>query len=349
MKTQQILLQIIRLPANCTSYRQYITRISRRILSDLKQAYPTVEIDEAEAVWDALNDILESEEEDVKFIFVLDEWDFIFHRDFVTDRDKAEYIDFLSNLLKDQPYVELAYMTGILPIAKYSSGSELNMFYEYTMASEERFSEYFGFTEEEVAMLFARYQSLTENQKITLDGLQEWYNGYHTKGGKRIYNPRSIVAALTNNNLGNYWTSSGPYDEIYYYIRHNTAAIRDDLALMVSKIPVHANIQEYAATSMNLTTRNEIFSAMAVYGFLSFENGYVRIPNRELMERFDDMLKKELRDYYRIEREDKAGIGYVDFIFYPETNPHADGIIPELKVGHTAAEALRQIKEKSIP
>lgn len=395
------------LPANCGSYRQYITRISRRILSDLKQAYPTVEIDEAEAVWDALNDILESEEEDVKFIFVLDEWDFIFHRDFVTDRDKAEYIDFLSNLLKDQPYVELAYMTGILPIAKYSSGSELNMFYEYTMASEERFSEYFGFTEEEVAMLFARYQSLTENQKITLDGLHEWYNGYHTKGGKRIYNPRSIVAALTNNNLGNYWTSSGPYDEIYYYIRHNTAAIRDDLALMVSKIPVHANIQEYAATSMNLTTRNEIFSAMAVYGFLSFENGYVRIPNRELMERFDDMLKKEpslgyvyqlaeksermlkatlekdittmldilefahnteiplpvynseadltalvnlvylaARDYYRIEREDKAGIGYVDFIFYPETNPNADGIILELKVGHTATEALRQIKEK---
>jgi hypothetical protein len=49
----------------------------------------------------------------------------IFHRDFVTDKNRAEYIDFLSNLLKDQPYVELAYMTGILPIAKYSSGSEL--------------------------------------------------------------------------------------------------------------------------------------------------------------------------------------------------------------------------------
>ena len=124
---------------------------------------------------------MEYETEDVKFIFVLDEWDFIFHRDFVTDKDKANYIDFLSNLLKDQPYVELAYMTGILPIAKYSSGSELNMFYEYTMASEERFSEYFGFTEEEANMLFARYQSLTSTPHITLTGLQMWYNGYHTK------------------------------------------------------------------------------------------------------------------------------------------------------------------------
>lgn len=402
-----IYISLNSLPANCTSYQQYITRISERILRDLKAAYPSYEINETNAIWDVLNDILESEEEDVKFIFILDEWDFIFHRDFVTDKDKAEYIDFLSNLLKDQPYVELAYMTGILPIAKYSSGSELNMFYEYTMASEERFSEYFGFTEEEVDTLFARYQILTAHQKITLGGLQAWYNGYHTKSGKRVYNPRSIVAALTNNNLGNYWTSAGPYDEIYYYVQHNTDAVRNELALMVSGIPVPASIQEYAATSMNLTTRNEIFSAMVVYGFLSYENGYVNIPNRELMERFDDMLKKEAslgyvhqlaeksekmlratlendiaamldilefahnteipllsynneadltalvnlvylaaRDYYRIEREDKAGIGYVDFIFYPETDHHADGIILELKVGHTAKEAVRQIKEK---
>lgn len=63
---------------------------------------------------------------DEKFIFVLDEWDFIFHRTFVSDADKISYIDFLSNLLKDQPYIEFVYMTGILPIAKYSSGSELN-------------------------------------------------------------------------------------------------------------------------------------------------------------------------------------------------------------------------------
>ena len=52
------------------------------------------------------------------------------------------------------------------------------------------------------------------------------------------------------------------------------------------------------------------------------------------------------RDSYRVEREDKAGTGYVDFIFYPETDRNADGIILELKVGHTAEEAIQQIKEK---
>lgn len=45
------------------------------------------------------------------------------------------------------------------------------------------------------------------------------------------------------------------------------------------------------------------------------------------------------RDRYRVEREDKAGLGFVDFIFYPQ-NPEEPGIILELKVDHTAEEAI---------
>ncbi len=401
-----IFISLNRLPRRCDNYEQYISRIEQKLMRDLAQAYPHAGIDLEDAVWDALKTVYLAEP-DTRFIFVLDEWDFIFHRDFVREKEKKEYIDFLSNLLKDQPYVDLAYMTGILPIAKYSSGSELNMFLEYTMASEEMFSDVFGFTEAEVDLLFGRFLTNQENPKITREDLKIWYDGYSSKAGNRIYNPRSVVAALTNNNLGNYWTSSGPYDEIFYYIRHNTDAVRDDLARMVSGIPVHARIREYAATSMKLSCKDEIFSAMTVYGFLSFENGCIRIPNRELMERFDDMLRKEpslgyvhqlaqksekmlratldgdtetmlqilefahntevpllnynsetdltavvnlvylaARDSYRIEREDKAGVGYADFIFYPETDKKADGIILELKIDHTAEEAVQQIKSK---
>lgn len=61
-----------------------------------------------------------------------------------------------------------------------------------------------------------------------------------------------------------------------------------------------------------------------------------------------NLVYLQARDRYRIEREDKAGIGYVDFIFYPEIDQKADGIILELKVDHTAEEAIQQIKEKSI-
>lgn len=394
------------LGGNCISYRQYIERIEKRLVKDLIREYPEADINEAEGAADALLELY-AEDDTARFIFVLDEWDFIFHQSFITEEDKREYLMFLRNLLKDRPYVVLAYMTGILPITKYSSGSELNMFSEFTLATEERFSEYFGFTEKEVDMLFERYQEQKGIRRVTREGLKEWYDGYHTKAGERLYNPRSVVMSLSNNNLGNYWTSSGPYDEIFYYIRNNVDAVRDDLALMVSGNSVPTKVCEYAATSQELRTKEEILSAMVVYGFLSYENGMVSIPNKELMNQFSDMLKRETslgyvyrlaresekmlratlagdtdtmerilelthdtetpilsynhetelsaavnlvylsaRDIYRVEREEKAGKGFVDFIFYPEVPPARDGIILELKVDHSPEEAIDQIKEK---
>jgi hypothetical protein len=59
-----------------------------------------------------------------------------------------------------------------------------------------------------------------------------------------------------------------------------------------------------------------------------------------------NLLYLQARDQYRMEREDKAGVGYVDFIFYPEVNRQDDGIILELKVNHSADEALQQIKDR---
>lgn len=394
------------MPDECTTYRQYISRIKRRLVNDLKNAYPNRGIDPDDSLWDILNDIVEYEDGE-RFIFILDEWDFIFHQDFVTDGDKISFTKFLSGLLKDQPYVELAYMTGILPISKYSSGSELNMFCEYTMVTEERFSDAFGFTDREVDELYARYlKQDIQNRNVTREGLRTWYDGYHTKGGERVYNPRSVVLALMNNNMGNYWTSSGPYDELFYYIGANVDDVKEDVGLMVADIPVSAKVQEYAATSMELKTRDEIFSAMVVYGFLNYEDGYVSIPNKELMDKFADLVQREpslgnvyrltresermllatkagdtktmteilqfvhntespmlaynneaelasivglvyikARDFYRIEREDKAGVGYVDYIFYPYKKDD-DAMIIELKVNHTAEEAIQQIKSR---
>lgn len=401
-----IFISFNEMPRNCKSYGQYIERIENRLLQDLMEAYPEAGIRKGDAVWDAFLSVYQVYDSK-RFLFVFDEWDFIFHRPFVSQQDKADYIDFLSNLLKGKAYVSLAYMTGILPIAKYSSGSELNMFLEYMMATREKFSEYFGFTEAEVDDLYQRYLDIEKLPKVSREGLRLWYDGYRTASGAKIYNPRSVVGALSDNQLGSYWTSSGPYDEIFYYVGANVDAVREDLAIMVSGTPVSAKVQEYAATSMKLTTRDEILSAMVVYGFLTYGEGKVSIPNRELMEKYNDMLLKEpslgyvnrlarisgemlratleadtdkmaeilefahntetpllaynheteltaivalvylaARDSYRIEREDKAGIGYVDFIFYPETDRGADCIILELKVEGGPDDALRQIIDR---
>lgn len=197
---------------------------------------------------------------------------------------------FLRDLLKGQAYVELAYMTDVLPVAKYSSGSEINMFKEYDMASKEKYSTYFGFSDLEVDQLFDVYRQTVRNAKVTREDLAEWYDGYHTAAGDRLYNPRSVICALTDNQISSYWASSGPYDEIFYYVRNNIRDVRDDLVLMVSGERIEMKLQGYAATSAELETKNQIYSAMVVYGLLTYEKGSVFIPDRELMEQFSELL-----------------------------------------------------------
>lgn len=399
-----IFIDFSEMPENCSSYSQYISRILSGLKQDLSNAFPELDIDKEKSVWDILTAVFEKNGQ--KFIFIMDEWDAVFHMSFITEDNRKEYLQFLKLLLKSKSYVELAYITGILPIAKHSSGSELNMFQEYDMATKIRYSEYFGFLDSEIDMLYERYTKNTVNPRITRQELKEWYDGYHTASGERLYNPRSVVCALSDGQLASYWTSSGPYDEIFYYIRNDLEHIRDDLALMVCGESVDARIGEFAAFSMDLKTKNQIYSAMVVYGLLTYDDGRVLIPNRELMLKYDELLQTEdslgyvyrlaarseqmlkatfagdtdtmaevleyvhdteipvlsynhetelaavvnlvylaARDRYRVEREDKAGKGFVDFIFYP-LRRNDPCMILELKVDHTPEEAIHQIKEK---
>ena len=403
-KHDVIYIDFSEMPRECQNYQEYIDRVQNGLVRDIQEAYPELVIENNAAVWDILS--LVFNQTGHKFIFVIDEWDAVFHSSFITEKDKKDYLLFLKLLLKGQSYVELAYMTGVLPIAKYSDGSELNMFLEYNMATRVRFSEYFGFSDEEVDMLYQRYLEKTKKPQITRESLREWYDGYHTAAGERLYNPRSVVCALTDNQLSNYWVSSGKYDSIFTYIQYNVDQIQNDLTLMFAGEKIPSGIQEYAATAQELKTKEEIYSAMVVYGLLTYDNGMVFIPNKELMGSYASMMKKEqslgyiyrlanvssqmlqatlagdtetmakiiqyahntevpilsynnetelsaiinlvylsVRDQYRVEREDKAGKGYVDFIFYP-VRYDQDCIILELKMNYTPEEAIAQIKEK---
>lgn len=399
-----IYIDFSRVGGDSSSYTGYIENIIAILKNDLHKAYPQVDYRVGGNVSEDLERITAATGE--RFIFIFDEWDAIFHTSFIAEEDRKSYLLFLKDLLKDRAYVYLAYMTGVLPISKYTSGSELNTFAEYNMATMVMYSDVFGFTDSEVDALFAKYLQATDRPKVTREGLRVWYDGYHTAAGELMYNPRSVVLALQNNQLYNYWTSSGPYDEIFYYIKNNVQAVRDDLALMAAGERISVRIQEYAAMLLELNTKQQIFSAMVVYGLLTYENGQVFIPNKELMDKFNELLltkaslgyvhqlalKSELmlqatlhgdtetmssilafahntetplltynneaelsaivnlvylaaRDRYYVQREDRAGLGYVDFIFYPY-NQHDDCLILELKVDHTPEEAIAQIKEK---
>ena len=108
--------------------KDMVARLTKELLFDVKMEMPDVTLfDETDLVRTS-KDIFSQKRE--KFIFIIDEWDSIFrvHRDNATA--PKEYLDFLRDLLKGQPYVALAYMTGILPIQKYGQHSALNMFKE---------------------------------------------------------------------------------------------------------------------------------------------------------------------------------------------------------------------------
>lgn len=280
-KHNVIFIDLSRMPDLCKNYQDYISAIIKNMQRDLQETFPKLELEEDSSISEILKNTGES------FIFILDEWDSIFYKGFMTKQDKDNYLFFLKNLLKDQPYVELAYMTGVLPIAKYSSGSELNMFKEYNFMNDHTYDLYFGIHEDEVRELCRKTNT------ISYEELARWYDGYYLSDGRHLFNPRSVNAALTDGICLNYWTETGPMNEIANYIEHNTDAVREDVVKMVAGIPVEVDLQGYSAVELQLNTRDEILSAMVVFGFLSYHDGYLRIPNHELMEKFQRVLSRD--------------------------------------------------------
>ena len=273
------------IPDNMKSYEEYINNIVNQLKKDVISTFNIKDIDEN----DSIKRILEKSNEE--FIFLLDEWDYIFNNN-LFEENQNDFLEFLRNLLKDQPYVALCYMTGVLPIKKYSSGSALNMFDEYTFLKDRKFGEYFGFVEEEVIELCNR------NGKMNFKDLESWYNGYFTATGIRVYNPRSVVKALQNNYCESYWTNTGAMDEVSEYLKYNILEIRDEVIEMVAGEEIDVIIkEEFRAGQGTPKTKKEIYSAMIVLGFLSYYDGYLKIPNKELMLEFEKALEDESFGY----------------------------------------------------
>lgn len=277
-----IFADMSRLPDFCSSYQEYISAVIEGLREDLLETYPALGRKQYSSVSRMFCDSGDS------FVFIIDEWDSIFYKNFITDADKNAYLTFLKNLLKDQPYVKLAYMTGVLPVAKYSSGSELNMLDEYNFMNDTVYDAYFGFSEKEVRVLCDNHAGA-----LSFDDLKKWYDGYYLSNGTSLFNPRSVVSALSRGVCLNYWTETGPMNEIANCIEQNTDAVREDIVKMVAGIPVEVKLEGYSASELQLNTRDEILSAMVVFGFLTYYDGYLCIPNHELMEKYQKVLARD--------------------------------------------------------
>ena len=267
------------------SYDDYIDNIKDDLRKSIIETFTNIDFTEDKNIYNML------EKTNERFVFIFDEWDYIFNNNLFKE-NQNEFLEFLRNLLKDQPYVALAYMTGVLPIKKYSTGSSLNMFDEYTMLQDPLYGDYFGFTEGEVKKL-----CVLQNM-VSFKEISDWYNGYVNEEGEKIYNPRSVVKALQNEKCISYWTNTGAMNEVRDYLKYNILDVRDDVIKMVSKGQIDITIEEeFRAGQEAPKNKEEIYSAMIVLGFLSYYDGYLKIPNKELMKEFERALKDESFGY----------------------------------------------------
>lgn len=219
------------------------------------------------------------------FIFIIDEWDCIFRvKGNDTDAQKI-YLNFLRDLLKNQPYCVLAYMTGILPIKKYGEHSALNMFDEYSMTNQRELAEFTGFTEQEVQELCPAYDMPYEKMK-------QWYDGYDLKG-IQIYNPRSVVMSLLGHDFDSYWTKTETYEALKKYIQMDMYNLKELVTELIAGSSVAINPDKFQNDMTTFASADDVLTLLVHLGYLTydFDSHTVHIPNQEVQKEFINCIE----------------------------------------------------------
>ncbi len=256
--------------------------ISKKVTRELKREFKDVEYYEEDLV-SVLEEIYSQKKS--KFIFIIDEWDCVFRIGQETNSSYKLYLDFLRDMLKNQPYVALAYMTGILPIKKYGEHSALNMFDEYSMTNQRELAEFTGFTEEEVKQLCVQYDMPYEKMK-------QWYDGYELKG-VQIYNPRSVVMSLLGHDFDSYWTKTETYEALKKYIQLDMYSLKALVTRLIAGESVHVNTDKFQNDMTTLESADDVLTLLVHLGYLTYDfyNQKVTIPNQEVQKEFINCIE----------------------------------------------------------
>lgn len=257
--------------------------LKKRLLHEIKKENGDVDCFD----WNDLVSVLDEvfQEKKIPFIFIIDEWDCIFRVHKSDENSQTKYLNFLRTLLKDQSYVALAYMTGILPIKKYGEHSAINMFTEIAMMNPRELAEFTGFTESEVKALCNEY-------KMPFDETKRWYDGYNLKGIS-IYNPRSVVMSMTGHDYDNYWTSTETYEALKIYIEMNFDGLKDKVTQLIAGEKIEINPGKFQNDMTTLRSADDIFTLLVHLGYLTYDfyTKHVWIPNSEVAQEFVNSIE----------------------------------------------------------
>ena len=194
--------------------------------------------------------------------------------------------NFFSGGLKDNPHLAFGFLTGILRVANESIFSGMNNLKTNSIL-DDSYSEYFGFTTEEVKEILHYYGKEDKYQEIC-----SWYDGYRF-GNTEIFNPWSVINYITDQCFPKaFWQSTGSNEIIGEIIATATPEITEGL----HKLLCGEKITTYIDTSVIYPEIQNnpytIYSFLLVAGYLKVAEVYpqndgnfmcdVAIPNKAI-------------------------------------------------------------------
>ena len=269
------------------SAEEVIPFMERNAVSELAGLYPENVTREMKSLPDVLSCIHSATGK--KFIVIIDEWDVLIRDEAANRQVQEDYINFLRGMFKGtEPtrFIQLAWLTGILPIKKLKTQSALNNFTQFTMLNPGILAPYIGFTEDEVHALCNRYGR-------DFDETKRWYDGYQL-GGCAVYNPNAVVNLMMQGEFQSYWSQTGTYESIVPLINMDFDGLRAAVMEMLSGSDVMVDAGTFQNDMLSLSNRDDVLTLLIHLGYLGYhQRGQTAfIPNEEIRQEFAAAVRK---------------------------------------------------------
>lgn len=263
--------------ANCDDADKVVSFITKSILDELRGIYPDALPQEVVTLPDALSRVKERTGQ--KFVVIIDEWDVIIRDGAIIENIQDEYLNFLRGMFKGvEPtkYIQLAYLTGILPIKKERAQSAVNNLDEFTMLQADELAPYIGFTENEV-------KGLCEKYNRDFDKVKKWYDGY-LLDGYQVYNPKAVVRVMTKGRFRSYWSETGSYEVVVPLICMNYDGLKNAIIEMLSGSEVKVDTATFKNDPAKIQNRDDVITYLIHLGYLGYneDSESAFVPNEEI-------------------------------------------------------------------
>lgn len=272
--------------ANCDNADKVVHFITKSVLDELRDIYPEFLPQEVVKLSDALSRVKERTGQ--KFVIIIDEWDAIIRDGAITENVQDEYLNFLRGMFKGvEPtkYIQLAYLTGILPIKKEKTQSAVNNLDEFTMLQADELAPYIGFTEDEV-------QELCEKYNRDFDKVKKWYDGY-LLNGYQVYNPKAVVSIMTKGRFRSYWSETGSYEVVVPLICMNYDGLKNAIIEMLSGSDVRVDTATFKNDPAKIQNRDDVLTYLIHLGYLGYneDTETAFVPNEEIRQELITAVK----------------------------------------------------------